>query len=718
MKLLISLNYKDEVHNRQLALQWMLMDTLPLNKLYAAGSKQQDIMFVDRGKLYIMNRNVQSNIKKIPRCSFYVSPNTILSRVLLFEAHNKSFHDASQTIIAKLRVGLIKNMPSVHIPQAERALRVLEKDCVICKARTFQSVIQHMGNAESNVTEMGDPFTDIMIDSLGPILLKTHPESKQFLKYNVFIAVCKHTKLLYTDIISGATSAHYLLAIQRLKSHYNQIQSISMDPATAFMPFTAAFHEHEAWNDLEVKERYLEGCMTQLRMYCHNEDFRVKISSPKSSWKQGAVEISVGQIKAALASAWTFSVRGNMTLYKCDNLEVDQFRSLLQDITRSLNGRPYILSVKPDGPLSYISRQDLLGLRHTANETVHDRSYNIDKNKKLPKVIAKSLDEVHKEYFKAMEIITQYILYSSIQLSDFRAASQELGINDICLVIDRVKETKNLEIYKIVEIKVDTDRQSTEVILCRIEAARVTNQQPLIHPFPITKNTTEPHFLTRDPKNLVLLIKADSHENNFIFFDFNYPRETFEPTTSKDNLTLDFRVKNQEAYIQLDDLPDSEKYIELPDYLKDLPKLVDRDYPGVDPDRKERLKRLETIKEDRKLKRKLLEEKQKLQLENAKLKLTAEKTRNRKLLLAQGKNKRNTRNDSNEQHNITEPTEESQDDNEEEIQEDFKDLFETEEILDENPTLTQPAFEPLPQVDNLRPRRIRRSTKKDDYIYD
>ena len=78
----------------------------------------------------------------------------------------------------------------------------------------------------------------------------------------------------------------------------------------------------------------------------------------------------------------------------------------------------------------------------------------------------------------------------------------------------------------------------------------------------------------------------------------------------------------------------------------------------------------------------------------------------------------NTSNNSNEQTNITEPTEESQDDNEEEIQEDFKDLFETEEILDENPTLTQPAFEPLPQVDNLRPRRIRRSTKKDDYIYD
>ena len=189
-----------------------------------------------------------------------------------------------------------------------------------------------------------------------------------------------------------------------------------------------------------------------------------------------------------------------------------------------------------------------------------------------------------------------------------------------------------------------------------------------------------------------------------------------------DNLTLDFRVKNQENYIQIDDLPDSEKYIELPDYLKDLPKLKDRDYPGVSPQKKERLQKLEQIQEDRKQKRILLEQKQRLQLENARLKLTAEKAKNKKLLAAQGKNKdknkRNTNNTGNEQHNTDKPTEVNQDDNEEEVQEEFKDLFETEDIQNENPTLSQPAFEPLPQVENLRPRRIRKSTKKDDYVYD
>ena len=79
-----------------------------------------------------------------------------------------------------------------------------------------------------------------------------------------------------------------------------------------------------------------------------------------------------------------------------------------------------------------------------------------------------------------------------MQLSTWRYASQELEVNDVCLIKDRVIETKALEIYRIVEILVDEKRQSTMVRLCRIEAAKVTADQPYMHPFPISKNTVEP----------------------------------------------------------------------------------------------------------------------------------------------------------------------------------------------------------------------------------
>ena len=239
-----------------------------------------------------------------------------------------------------------------------------------------------------------------------------------------------------------------------------------------------------------------------------------------------------------------------------------------------------------------------------------------------------------------------------MQLSDFRAASQELAVNDVCLVIDRVRDTKNLEIYRIVEIKVDTDRQSSEVTLCRIEAARVTNQQPFIHPFPVSKNTTEPHFLTRDPKRLVLLIKANAHETDFLFFEFNYVRDTFNTEVSMDNLIQDYRVKNKENYIAIDNLPDSEKYIELPEYLKELPALEDKDYPSVSPPKRERLKKLEQIEKDRKQKRTLLAEKIRLEKENAKLQLEIVKTKNKQLISVKDQeNKTNNKEEEKEANN-------------------------------------------------------------------
>uniref|UniRef100_A0A7I4YFQ0 Integrase catalytic domain-containing protein n=1 Tax=Haemonchus contortus TaxID=6289 RepID=A0A7I4YFQ0_HAECO len=264
--------------------------------------KDCDHLWRSRGRLG--NANLNNNTKS----PIFITPNTILARLLIEEAHG-TYHQGTEHTIATIR-------QNYWIPKLRQQVRKLISHCVKC--RRFNALPYHypeMTDLPSRRVQRYRPFQHIGLDFFD---LPPCAENDCTIKLYGCIFTCTVTRLIHLEVVRSMATQEFINALRRFVARRGVPETITCDNAPTFL-LSANILKNQP---LSLQRDILRSVT--------DREIQWKRITPYASWQGGFYERLIKSIKHALYKA----LRGN------NRRSFDDIITFVTEVEACLNSRP------------------------------------------------------------------------------------------------------------------------------------------------------------------------------------------------------------------------------------------------------------------------------------------------------------------------------------------------------------------------------------------
>ena len=170
------------------------------------------------------------------------------------------------------------------------------------------------------------PFQKVSVDLVGHFLVKPTMASRTQVKVWILMYLCDVSKALHTEIIDSMASSAIINAFRSCFALRNTPEQISSDPGKCFVGA-----KNRMQKELDETAKDLIDYWPSINWIVHPTE---------APWRYGAVEAIVKQLKSSFKMLPNFK------------LSLLEFRTLINEITTSINNRPLGILQNDQQPLT------------------------------------------------------------------------------------------------------------------------------------------------------------------------------------------------------------------------------------------------------------------------------------------------------------------------------------------------------------------------------
>ena len=280
-----------------------------------------------RGRL--QNTNLPTSTKHpmlLPPCK--------LSKIILYEVHNKNYHCSPDTAIANLT-------DKFWILSSKVMSKQIQANCIPCRRFYSRQATQLMGDLPPTRASDDPPFTHVALDYFGPIHLLPTSKATYTRPYYGLVYKCQSTGGLGLDLVHNKSSYEFLMAFKRMAARFGLPATVSSDNAPEFIR-----------GNEEIQQILAE---TNRKISQEGDKFRLSwdFIPPNASHMGGYHECAVRDAKRAIYS----------TIMRTSNLTYSEMSTIFMEVASILSDRP--IAKLDDDSGGYITPNDLLLAKRT-----------------------------------------------------------------------------------------------------------------------------------------------------------------------------------------------------------------------------------------------------------------------------------------------------------------------------------------------------------------
>ena len=398
---------------RTKALGILLQDAMPLSAKMLEKMKCYDVSIERKENgIFARGRTKQSlNSNKL----IVLSPNSAIAQLIFRDYHNKYGHLAS---VKKVQAKILVNF---YIPRSYNSLMKIKRDCNLCKKLQALPMMQRMGDLKTERFVKSKPFTNILVDCLGPFTAFDAVKKRTTGKVWGLVISCCYSRAVWVTALENYSADAVISGLNRLKARFGQFHTVYSDLGTNL---TAAGR----LDQIDEEGTVFAGGADLDKQF---PDVTWKPGVPKAPWYMGGVECFVKQVKTQLRI-----LRVSEGLQKLSHLE---YETLFNRISAIINERPLI---KVPEPGNTICANDLLfGHNNNLTNQTGAQETNLTKRSSAIQENLKTWWSIYHANFEKV----------STSLPKWKNAEDNLEVNDIVLLLDSPNKVGSFKIGRVVQ---------------------------------------------------------------------------------------------------------------------------------------------------------------------------------------------------------------------------------------------------------------------------
>ena len=398
---------------RTKALGILFKDAMPLSSKMLEKIKCYDVSIEKKEDgIFARGRTKQSlNSNKL----IVLSPKSAVAQLIFRDYHNKYGHLAS---IKKVQAKILVNF---YIPRSYNPLMKMKRDCNLCKKLQALPMMQKMGDLKTERFVKSKPFTNILVDCLGPFTAFDAVKKRTTGKVWGMVISCCYSRAVWVTALENYSADAVISGLNRLKARFGQFQTVYSDLGTNL---TAAGR----LDQMDEEGTVFAGGEDLDKQF---PDVTWKPGVPKAPWYMGGVECFVKQVKTQLRI-----LRVKEGLQKLSHME---YETLFARISAIINERSLI---KVPEPGNTISANDLLfGHNNNLTNQAGAQETNLTKRSSAIQENLKIWWSIYHANFEKV----------SASLPKWKNAEDNLEVNDIVLLLDSPNKVGSFKIGRVVQ---------------------------------------------------------------------------------------------------------------------------------------------------------------------------------------------------------------------------------------------------------------------------
>lgn len=292
--------------------------------------------------LRIDGRIRSANLTKDEQFPIVLSKHGKLAPLLIRDAHFKTGHGGTQLILQYLR-------HKYWIIGARNLTKNIVRKCPVCFRQRMQTSTQLMASLPISRTTPRRAFSAVGVDYAGPVNLRFNlGRAPKIIKAWIAVFVCLVTRAIHLELVSGASTAHFLAAFKRMIARRGMVSEIISDNGTNFVG------ANNFLQDLAKKQKdFKDGVERRFQL-------KWTFVSPGAPHHGGIYEAAVKSVKHHL-----IRVIGETTL------TFEEYQTILSQVESYVNSRPiHALSNDPTdlnalSPGHFLIGEPLVGIPET-----------------------------------------------------------------------------------------------------------------------------------------------------------------------------------------------------------------------------------------------------------------------------------------------------------------------------------------------------------------
>lgn len=353
-----------------------------------------------------------------------------LATLLIHDAHMKTGHGGTQLVLQYLR-------SKYWIIGARSIIKNIVRQCTVCFKQRMATSKQLMASLPINRTTPGRPFAAVGIDYAGPVTVRFNMgRAPKLTKAWIAVFVCLVTRAIHLELVSSASTAHFIAALKRMIARRGMVSEIVSDNGTNFVGANNFLQElakkQETFRDKAERKFQLKWTFV----------------SPGAPHHGGIYEAAVKSVKYHITR-----IIGEATL------TFEEYQTILSQVESYVNSRP-ICALTDDPtdltaltPGHFLIGEPLIGIpeTHDFRETPDNR---LDRWEHLQKMQQHFWAKWHNEYLGTL-----------INRSKWREEMTNIKEGDLVIIKEENIAPMNWRLARIQEVLPGKDGLVRTVIL-------------------------------------------------------------------------------------------------------------------------------------------------------------------------------------------------------------------------------------------------------------
>lgn len=324
-------------------------------------------------------RATNADITYDERYPIIIPAHSVLSKLLIREAHERTLHGNAQVMIHYLRA-------KYWIIGLRKAVKTAVKSCIICIRYKGTEAKQLMGDLPKERLSNVRPFHYCGVDYFGPIKVKRWEEKCMKIDFGyVAVFVCMTTKMIHLECVSNLKTEKFLWALSRLSSIYQTPRKMFSDNAKTF----------QGANN-ELKSIFNSWQSSEVENYLTIQGIEWKFITPRAPFQGGLWEAAVKSTKYHARRILHERV-----------FTFEAYQTLFGKISAVLNSRPIVPMSDDPTELNYLTPSHAVIGGRVIQPLARDMSditmNRLKHNAQLEKIVQDFWNTWRKEYIGTLQ---------------------------------------------------------------------------------------------------------------------------------------------------------------------------------------------------------------------------------------------------------------------------------------------------------------------------
>lgn len=206
-------------------------------------------MIDEHGCIRMRGRIEHADLEFDQKHPYILPAKSPLARRLMEEAHINTLHGGVQVCMQYLR-------ERYWITGLRNTMKAIIRNCVRCTRYRKLAGEQMMADLPIARVRLERPFTRCGVDYAGPFKLKAKTGRNTYIELKAYVAIftCLSSRMSHLEVVSDATSAAFLAALDRMTARRGEVEEMRSDNGMQFVGGIKELEEDfKSWDFQELK---------------------------------------------------------------------------------------------------------------------------------------------------------------------------------------------------------------------------------------------------------------------------------------------------------------------------------------------------------------------------------------------------------------------------------------------------------------------------------